>query len=539
MTFDNLNLVPVTGKFTLFGKPASGRVTFTASTILKDPVNKEIHLPAPVALILTDGAFTTALPATTGPGLQPTGWMYTVEEAIIGAAPRTYDIEVPHDGGPVDLVTKAPSISVETISPYALVASVDAVTADVDVLRRFTPTLLEHGAVGDGVADDTAALQSWADALGGVGAPALGTVYLGPGTFRLTDTVVISKRSGRIQGAGVGNPTTYGPSPGAGTTFKWDGPAGLPMFRVSDCTYLEFHDLLVLGSDSAPPSEGIYFEEPPDGGTIGGNAHCLVRGCRFGNWTWTSPDLNGGKMDYGLRWGGRNTNNDQFSVENCQFVDCTTAGVAIDNTQSVWGQLSNAYFLRCGVGFVSAAQVFATNLTFNRCSVDIEVLSTAEMFVFGCFSEHSALNFRLLGPGRLRVYGGRILLQEEMVGPNFAEHHEMGTSAALALVGVTIVTQTTTKKLYARGSVSSSSGSLTVTDCLGLDSLGRFDVQAGSGFGMWVSIESRGLYRRTFLNNNEVLAAAPVIADSDGTSADSARAVNALLALLRDSGRVA
>src|SRR5258708_25423640 len=74
-------------------------------------------------------------------------------------------------------------------------------------------------AKGDGIADDTDALQAALDKLGDrFGAPK--TLFIPARTYRLTNPLVLSK----IQGAAV-------IGPGALTTLLWDGAAGARMFH--------------------------------------------------------------------------------------------------------------------------------------------------------------------------------------------------------------------------------------------------------------------------------------------------------------------
>jgi hypothetical protein len=69
-------------------------------------------------------------------------------------------------------------------------------------------------AVGDGAADDTASLQAALDALSDQGGKR-NTVYLPPGTYRITRTLVLAKRDGI---AVLGHGRT--------TRIVWDGPGG-------------------------------------------------------------------------------------------------------------------------------------------------------------------------------------------------------------------------------------------------------------------------------------------------------------------------
>ena len=63
-----------------------------------------------------------------------------------------------------------------------------------------TFNVLNFGAVGDGVADDTAALRAAVDAARLAGG---GTVYMPPGTYLLTSTLTINSSYVVLRGAGV------------------------------------------------------------------------------------------------------------------------------------------------------------------------------------------------------------------------------------------------------------------------------------------------------------------------------------------------
>ena len=85
----------------------------------------------------------------------------------------------------------------------------------INVKTDITPA-----AVGDGVADDTAALQAAFAGFddGKVGAPRI--FYFPPGTYRITDTLTLTK----VQGGAL-----YGH--GGATRIVWDGPRGGRMFH--------------------------------------------------------------------------------------------------------------------------------------------------------------------------------------------------------------------------------------------------------------------------------------------------------------------
>lgn len=108
--FDHLDLVHVVGQaVTLDGKPAKGKVTFTASTILKDVESGQAIFPVPLAVTLDrDGAFSQDLPATNDPDISPVGWTYKVHVDVAGSIAQDFVLAVPWDSGTIDLFAAAP-----------------------------------------------------------------------------------------------------------------------------------------------------------------------------------------------------------------------------------------------------------------------------------------------------------------------------------------------------------------------------------------------------------------------------------------------
>lgn len=368
------------------------------------------------------------------------------------------------------------------------------------------------GAKGDGLNDDTGAIQSainaWSDTVTGSLLNG-GTVRLGSGIFNLTTSLIIFRRAVRILGEGVATPTDYNSfRPSLGTTLKWEGATGgNGMINIQDSLWCTVEDILFLGDDTSPPLAGIYSESPTTA-TIGTNAAMLVLRCRFGHWTYTKGALNDGSMEYGIRFGGAsNTNNDQFTITDCDFMDCSFAGIAIDNTQSIWGTLYNCHFQLCDKGLVTSASVTAYNLTFNRCvTTDIEVNSTAQVVVFGMWSEHSKCTVRVTGNGgKFTCIGGMCLVDTAlMTDTYFAEHQACGGGAQFIWQGFFL---NGSKTLKVTGNTSSSKGLVAVRDCTGLDGPSKFDIVASTGTGgLEVDIISRGHRVSRFLLASAVLS---------------------------------
>ncbi len=102
------------------------------------------------------------------------------------------------------------------------------------------------GAVGDGVADDTAAIQSVLDTVGDkftVYAGDLDSIYFPPGTYRLTAPLRVG---GEVRLHGV---LLVGH--GRDTRLVWDGPEGQPMLIADGLTYARYEGLVFDGRGKA------------------------------------------------------------------------------------------------------------------------------------------------------------------------------------------------------------------------------------------------------------------------------------------------
>jgi hypothetical protein len=90
----------------------------------------------------------------------------------------------------------------------------------------------DFGAVGDGIADDTAAIQAAISYVQSVGS---GTVTLPQGVYKITSTILIQDVPVILEGQGSGQPNSYY-SPGAtGTVLKWAGAVNTgPVVKFQD-----------------------------------------------------------------------------------------------------------------------------------------------------------------------------------------------------------------------------------------------------------------------------------------------------------------
>ncbi|AFU62213.1 minor tail protein [Streptomyces phage TG1] len=111
--------VRVTGQYLSWdGRALKGTVTFTGPGLVTFP-DSDLFMAGPVVASLdeagfirdADGNLGVALPATDSPGMNPSGWTYTVKENLTGiTGSRTYALILPADtpGRTVDLADVAP-----------------------------------------------------------------------------------------------------------------------------------------------------------------------------------------------------------------------------------------------------------------------------------------------------------------------------------------------------------------------------------------------------------------------------------------------
>ncbi|WP_432194711.1 hypothetical protein [Streptomyces sp. bgisy027] len=108
---EGIPTVRVTGRFlTPAGQPLAGQVVFRAPGILTFG-EFDVILGGPVTAPLdATGAFDVVLPATDAPGMNPSGWSYSVAEQLAGVAMnRVYQVLLPAETPAVDLADIAPT----------------------------------------------------------------------------------------------------------------------------------------------------------------------------------------------------------------------------------------------------------------------------------------------------------------------------------------------------------------------------------------------------------------------------------------------
>jgi Pectate lyase superfamily protein len=188
------------------------------------------------------------------------------------------------------------------------------------------------GAVGDGIADDTNAIQTCLDtAFGSSGAPHEGgasvylnrEVYFPPGNYRITAPLNLKRVvGGHIFGAGrfvtkIENVTANG-----------------SVFITNGCQYSRFERMLLTSNGT-----GTCFELDWDGA----GATCALQSNTFSDMYTT-----GGS--YGLRIGATGNMGSETSVFNCFFNLHTVAGLRTNNGNALQQSIFGGNFQSCAIG---------------------------------------------------------------------------------------------------------------------------------------------------------------------------------------------
>ena len=268
-----------------------------------------------------------------------------------------------------------------------------------------------YGAKGDGVADDTAALQAALDAAGN-DAPwgVRGTrILVPPGEYRISATLKVYRMSFEMVGCGFGNSPAYEAAPGKASVFRWDGPPDTPMMEIRDSYGITIRRVRWEGKVGVAGTTAINLRWVA-ADQQGTNGRTVIEQCHFGRYSHTGQGIWKGDLAYGVLMDGDNGNNDEFQIARCVFSNCTAAGIRIANTQSVWGSVNDCTISECGVGIESASSLTGYNVCFDACGPDWRINSTAHVSVYGYQSERSRKLAELSPDAALIADGGYIQL---------------------------------------------------------------------------------------------------------------------------------
>ena len=199
----------------------------------------------------------------------------------------------------------------------------------VGPFARWSDVKRDYGAVGDGKADDTAAIQKALDDLRFHEKSCV--LYFPAGTYRLTATVKTVRKE-HHEGMGI---TIVGEDPGK-TVWKWDGPAGGTMLQY-DAWYSSIRRLTFDGAGKAKV--------------------CLAYGDAFSTYNETA-DMVFRDAETGMQMATADGGQAENAVRRCKFLRCSNAGLLTDNFNSLDIWVWYCRFEDCGYGLLNGAGNF-------------------------------------------------------------------------------------------------------------------------------------------------------------------------------------
>jgi hypothetical protein len=179
-----------------------------------------------------------------------------------------------------------------------------------------------YHAVGDGTADDSAALQAALDALGSDERPPV--LFIPSGTYRITRSLALNFQ------LGVG---VVGEDPDR-TRIVWDGPPGVPMLFVRGVAYSRISRLTFDGRGKASAAVEQTWDNKR-GQFDTGNEYADDRFL---------------DVQYGIRGGFEGYGFAETSVVRARFIRNRTAGIALGNFNALDLWVWDSLFEDCGAG---------------------------------------------------------------------------------------------------------------------------------------------------------------------------------------------
>jgi hypothetical protein len=244
------------------------------------------------------------------------------------------------------------------------------------------------GAKGDGVTDDTNALQDAFNAAGnGIGNS---TLYLPPGTYLITRTLSINNRL---------NISIIGDNP-ANTIIKWGGVVRGTMIQINGTAYSKFDRLTWNGNRTADVAiDQSWDGKRPSFDTGNEYADDIFVDVGFG--------IRGGALGHGFA---------ETSILRDQFIRNTIAGVSLGNFNALDVWIRNSLFQDCAVGVTNmygAGNFKIYQCVFRNSGVsDISMNNTGEFSIRGNTSVRSKQFFYAAGsrnPASIIIEGNVVI----------------------------------------------------------------------------------------------------------------------------------
>ena len=249
----------------------------------------------------------------------------------------------------------------------------------------------QYGATGDGITDETAALQAAINAVGNAGSTSM-VVYLPAGTYKITGSLTVT---------GKMNISIIGADP-ATTKIVWAGASSGTMLKINGVAYSRFNRITFDGSSSA----AIAVDQSWDGGQPYFDTGNEFADDEFKN---TGIGIRGGHLGYGFA---------ETAIMRCKFTNNTTAGVTLGNFNALDVWVWHSIFENCAVGITnnntvnSAGNFKVYNSIFrNSTTSDIIIGNTGE---FAC-RDNTSTNSQMFLKATFKTYPAHITIQSNTI----------------------------------------------------------------------------------------------------------------------------
>mgnify|MGYP000258711057 CR=1 FL=1 len=281
------------------------------------------------------------------------------------------------------------------------------------MITEYHVDVADYGAVGDGVTDDTVAIQAAIDSFGDDSQIRGGTIIL-TGNYAISNTLLFKNKSIDFSGSGFGAVTGD-----AQTYIVWIGTTNDPMIRLQSCRATKIRNIRFIGNVTASKRPiaaiNLFVENPGD---ISQNSFNIIENVWIGKYDGNdATPLQTGDYHFtnGLLWDGSNTGNNYDSISNVRISFCNK-GVNLATNQFGQNLFNGLWCNFCEYGFYTSAPADGINWFFDNNSIaDIYVDSDSRLQVYEFASEASA-SFADIKNGKLTVYGGGFAASDSRFG---------------------------------------------------------------------------------------------------------------------------
>lgn len=249
----------------------------------------------------------------------------------------------------------------------------DSINADITELYGRTVNVKDYGAIGNGVVDDTAAIQSAIDAIGNGG-----ILFFTSGNYLITSTLDFTDIT-HSEFIGIGSGLS-----GGSVRFKWGGNNSTPMLDLSGTQSLTFKNLSFYGNNTGSTN-------PANFGLIGVYCHTGAGQSTLSNW----ERCNWYFWKTGMQMGHLTVNedgNEMHTFNSCEWHYCDIG------YRQHWPNSIGNEFRNCGSSNMNVVWMYLGDPT-NIGTGDIYIngyvssLNKCDIF-FNCYVYLSVINAR-------------------------------------------------------------------------------------------------------------------------------------------------